>query len=321
MTTTLLILLACTGDNISAADVASDDSGFDPSDADGDGYPADQDCDDDNPDVNPGKSEVCDDIDNDCDDEIDEDATDATSLYADLDEDGWGDVSNVVRSCGDVDGRVAQSGDCDDSDPDVNPDAQEVCDDDYTDEDCDGFADDDDESTDPEGMTEWYVDADGDGYGDPDNLVEVCHAGSGYSADGTDCDDTDALLTPENECDAGWTGTYTGDFEYSATLGGFSDVCSGSGVTFSVVEGGTPPELSGTFTCTWATLTTSETVAITGTFISETELDVDISVGDAALETFTAELEDPGTLYSEIAGTTELLGQAVTYTGTLDFER
>jgi hypothetical protein len=316
---TLLILLACTGENISAA--TSDDTGFDPSDADGDGYPAEQDCDDDNPDVNPGKAEVCDDIDNDCDDEIDEDATDATSLYADVDEDGWGNVGNVVLSCGTVEGRVTQSGDCDDNDPDVNPDAQEVCDDDYTDEDCDGFADDDDESVDPEGMTSWYVDADGDGYGDPDNLVEVCHAGSGYSDDGTDCDDTDALLTPDNECDAGWTGTYTGDVAYTATAFGITDTCSASGVTVNVVEDSAAPQLSGSFTCTWATLTTTETITMEGTFISDADMTISMSAGDAVLEDWDTTFEEPGSFYGEIAGTTEIFGQAVTYTGVVDFER
>jgi len=42
----------------------------------------------------------------------------------------------------------------------------------------------------------WYRDADGDGYGDPDDSVESMQAPTGYVADDTDCDDGDPAVHP-----------------------------------------------------------------------------------------------------------------------------
>lgn len=47
-------------------------------DADGDGYDASSDCDDNNAITNPGAVEVCDGLDNNCNGDIDENSTDAT---------------------------------------------------------------------------------------------------------------------------------------------------------------------------------------------------------------------------------------------------
>lgn len=70
------------------------------------------------------------------------------------------------------------------------PGAAERCDDADADEDCDGLSDDaDDDATE---LLSWYVDADGDGFGDPDSaMVESCDDSSGLVSDGTDLDDTD----------------------------------------------------------------------------------------------------------------------------------
>lgn len=42
----------------------------------------------------------------------------------------------------------------------------------------------------------WYEDADGDGYGNPNSVQYTCTQPSGYVADNTDCDDTNAAVHP-----------------------------------------------------------------------------------------------------------------------------
>ena len=108
-------------------------------DVDGDGYPAEQDCDDDDPAVNPDADEVCDGIDNDCDGSVDQGAIDMGTWYADGDGDGYGDVSTTSEACDPSSGLVADATDCDDADPSVNPGAIELCD--GVDNDCSGSVD------------------------------------------------------------------------------------------------------------------------------------------------------------------------------------
>lgn len=43
----------------------------------------------------------------------------------------------------------------------------------------------------------WYKDADGDGYGDPNDSKVHCSQPEGYVLDNSDCDDTDALVSPD----------------------------------------------------------------------------------------------------------------------------
>lgn len=94
------------------------------------------DCDDDDASLHPDSADGCDGIDNDCDSEMDEDGV--TTVYIDIDGDGYGDAANGKLGCEDG-GWVALGGDCDDYDPAVSPLATEMCD--TVDNDCDGSAD------------------------------------------------------------------------------------------------------------------------------------------------------------------------------------
>ena len=169
------------------------------------GYVADAtDCDDNAVSVNPGASELCNEIDDDCDGDVDEDdAADAATWYADADGDGFGDAASAVQACEAPTDYVADGTDCDDGDDDVNPGATETCD--GVDEDCDGDVDED--AVDAE---TWYADVDGDGYGDSSLSSDACEAPTGYVGDDSDCDDGDAAVNPgaqelcdslDNDCD------------------------------------------------------------------------------------------------------------------------
>jgi hypothetical protein len=181
-------------DGSDGADGASDGSdGTEDADNDGDGYPASEDCDDTNPDINPDAEEVCDEFDNNCDGEVDEGVK--TVFYADADGDGFAGDSIMVEACAAPDGFEAEATDCDDLNADVNPDAAEVCD--GWDNDCDELVDDDDDSIDTDSQITVYTDGDGDGYGDDSTAWSACSAGSGESEWGGDCDDGNADINPE----------------------------------------------------------------------------------------------------------------------------
>ncbi len=113
----------------------------------------------------------------------------------------------------DADGYPATT-DCDDANAAINPGASEVCD--GVDNNCDGVVD-----TDATDRVTYYVDADGDFYGDPAAPALLCPdtspardpyggAPEGYSSVNTDCDDTTWAARPgvvelcdglDNDCD------------------------------------------------------------------------------------------------------------------------
>ena len=95
------------------------------------------DCDDLDPESWPGAPELCDGADNDCNGEIDEGVTE--TFYGDGDGDGYGDPGSPTAACQPGSGLVANSEDCDDSEPASFPGAEEVCD--GLDNDCDGLGD------------------------------------------------------------------------------------------------------------------------------------------------------------------------------------
>jgi len=97
------------------------------------------DCDDDDFDVNPDATEVCNGIDDNCDDVVDTDAVDLVDAWEDLDGDGFGDPASYSQVCDRSATQVDDDTDCDDTNPDVNPAAIEVCN--GLDDDCDDLVD------------------------------------------------------------------------------------------------------------------------------------------------------------------------------------
>ena len=190
----LLVLSAC--DPVGS----KDDTGalVEAVDLDGDGFDSTVDCDDSDPAVHPGASEVCNGVDDDCDgfvDDADPDLVGGSRAYPDLDGDGYGDDAGEVGACSASSGFVSEGGDCDDADPAINPGAAEICD--GLDNDCDDLVDDDD--SDLSGAEVWYADADGDGFGDSAGGVASCEQPSLTVAEGGDCDDADAAIHPGAE--------------------------------------------------------------------------------------------------------------------------
>jgi len=136
----------------------------------------------------------------------------ATRWYEDSDGDGYGAPDYYVESCEAVSGYVLDWSDCDDLDATINVDGFEVCD--GADNDCDGLTDDEDDAVDVTTMTDWYIDADGDGYGDETaTAVTQCAQPSGTANDNTDCDDAEGTTNPgmEEICDDGADNDCSGD--------------------------------------------------------------------------------------------------------------
>lgn len=153
-----------------------------------------QDCRDDDVRFHPDANEVCDGEDNDCDGRVDDDdngldVSTATRRYFDGDGDGFG-RSPAGVTCGEVfDDTVTDNTDCDDDDPLANPVGVEVCD--GADNDCNDIVD--DVAVPPL----WFVDSDGDGYGDPDDFIESCDQPGGTVANNGDCADDDPRINPD----------------------------------------------------------------------------------------------------------------------------
>lgn len=155
------------GDGVSAADDCDD---RDPtvlgpiawySDGDGDGYgdmdaegyisctrptgasSNNTDCDDTLIDTHPGAPELCGGGDENCNGLIDDEDPDVVGripAFADNDFDGYGDADAPVEVCATGAGAELEVGDCDDTLPEVNPDADEICRN-GLDDNCDGAAD------------------------------------------------------------------------------------------------------------------------------------------------------------------------------------
>ena len=98
----------------------------------------------------------------------------------DTDGDGFGNINGILESCEVPEGYVPNGTDCDDTEENIFPSAPEICD--GLDNNCNEEID--------EGLGDaFYMDGDGDGFGDPDTVVESCLTGIGYVENGDDCDD------------------------------------------------------------------------------------------------------------------------------------
>lgn len=142
------------------------------------------DCDDEKSSVHPDAPEYCDGIDNDCDDEIDEDL-DLFVYYEDSDGDAFGDPNNPYETCeSSPEGYVTNNLDCDDTDEEVSPAAEEICDN-GIDDDCNGYIDDQVRGC-PLDLD--CIDNDGDEYGEGEDCL------------GTDCNDEDSDIYETIPC-------------------------------------------------------------------------------------------------------------------------
>ncbi|MEN9785617.1 MAG: hypothetical protein RLZZ299_881, partial [Pseudomonadota bacterium] len=186
------------------ATVASLDARCSPGDGEAPAETPGGDCDDGDPARSPTHTEACDanDVDEDCDGYADDadaqGATGTTTQYRDADGDSH--AGAIAGAFCDVPvGWYDAVTDCDDTRPDVNPDALERCalpGETPADEDCDTLVDDDDlDVSDP---ATWYADGDGDGYGNDFFPDLACVQPEGFVADSTDCDEVSAYAADVN---------------------------------------------------------------------------------------------------------------------------
>lgn len=166
------------------------------------------DCDDGDAKINPAAVEVCNTVDDDCDGDVDLDDADMDvsehTWFFDGDLDTWGTDELTAVACEGPAEFVDRGGDCDDGNAAIHPGATEVCNGD--DDDCDTVVD-------PYGSvggTTYYVDNDGDGFGDVASPIVACEAPPSAATVPFDCDDADPCTNPaavevcdgnDNDCD------------------------------------------------------------------------------------------------------------------------
>ena len=114
-----------------------------------------------------------------------------TGVYAtydrDFDADGYGNPAVTTQACAKPSGYVTNGSDCDDNAASVHPGATEICD--GLDNNCNGSVDENLYGT-------YYLDADGDGYGNAATSVSACAKPNGYVTNNADCNDASATIHP-----------------------------------------------------------------------------------------------------------------------------
>ncbi len=135
-----------------------------------------------------GATEFCDGVDNNCNAQTDEQTSvDAKTLYADVDQDGYGNVLVTKKSCQMESGWSLTSDDCHDLNGSVHPDQPEICN--QIDDNCNM-------QTDETVLLLFYLDADNDSFGSALNTKMACTKPAGYSANATDCKDDATTVFP-----------------------------------------------------------------------------------------------------------------------------
>lgn len=108
--------------------------------------------------------------------------------YLDFDGDGFGG-QDAIAACDAPEGYVDNNQDCSDDNAQIHPQAVELCN--NLDDDCDEQIDEDAESQ------TWYLDADSDGFGDPNQAIQSCDTPESFVLNSEDCNDTDGLINPQ----------------------------------------------------------------------------------------------------------------------------
>ena len=153
------------------------------------------DCNDNNANVNPGATEICDGLDNNCNGATDEGVT--NTYYRDNDNDGYGNASATTQACSLPSGYVTNNTDCNDNNANVTL------------------------------GTTYYADNDGDGYGNPNNTTTACSLPSGHVTNNSDCNDNNANINPgENEICDGLDNNCNGSTDEGCNTG--NNNCDGS---------------------------------------------------------------------------------------------
>ncbi len=165
------------------------------------------DCADNDPKINPGAAELCgNQKDDDCDGLTDDaNAVGCTNYYVDLDGDGFGTATPTCLCAPDATHSALKAGDCDDSSVAINPAATETCN--GVDDNCNGTVD----EMGAGGCTVFFVDGDGDGFGNPSTGLCLCQKTPFNTVSiGGDCNDDAATAHPgaseicdglDNNCD------------------------------------------------------------------------------------------------------------------------
>lgn len=109
------------------------------------------------------------------------------TYYLDNDGDFYGDPNHTIESSSMPDGYVENNADCDDNNPSIHPLATEIRGD-GIDQDCNG--------SDLPALVVYYLDSDGDLYGDPDKSGLFEGPVAGYVTNSSDCNDSDSSIFP-----------------------------------------------------------------------------------------------------------------------------